>query len=265
MKNVIFGAFALAAIAGSASASVTEFNGGALQQRAQFTIGQSGSLPVTRVGPTVYSNITNFSGFTVSNGGATSITAANGTLSVADNINATSGGTIDTFTFSVANSNSVPVTARPRVRFYAADGVGGAPGTVLGGFSFNPITFTANNVALFTGSVAASNVVIPANFWASIFFDGSTASPAPTVAQLNLLGQGLFDPPTLGTSTDVDFLSTLTGGSNSLINNPTGAVRTAPFVGAVANYGWEFTVVPAPASASLLCLGGLLAARRRRA
>lgn len=241
-----------------------------LQKTNQFTIGVPAKGNSLRFDGSTYSNITNFTGFAINNGGAVSISSANGTKFLADDLNMTGGGgTLDEFTFSVANSNTVTVTARPRVRFYATDGAGGQPGTFLAGYSFNPIAFAPGVATFTTGPGLANPTIFPQNIWAAIFFDGSTAAPAPTTAQLNKLGVGTFDAPTIGTSADQDWLSSLTGGANSLVNNPVGATRTSPFAGApVANYGWEFSFLgatPAPGAAGLLGLGGLFAGRRRRA
>jgi PEP-CTERM motif len=208
----------------------------------------------------VYSNVTNFTGNGFINGGAT----AGITTLVADNLITTlPGAPLVGFTFSVANFDTVAFTARPRVRFYADDNAG-APGTLLAGFSFNPISFGAGSVGLFGTGVIAQFTTVPANgrIWAGITFDnvGATA----TNANLNNLGQGIFDPATIGSSAD-DFWQTTAAGSH-FNNAPAGSLLN--FNGTpIANYGWALTSsVPEPASMIAIGLGiaGLAAKRRRK-
>ena len=195
-----------------------------------------------------YSDINTFSGSAFSNGGAT-LTAGNTiTRMVADDI--TLAGTppyaVDGFTFSVANLNATIVSARPRVRFYYADGTGGAPGTYITGYSFNAISFAATTVGLYTATGLTFPSVTSSNIWAAITFDNNTGATGATLAQLNNLGQGLYTPPDIGTSTDELFRTTAAG--SFLVNNPAGTITASPFAGApVANFGWEITpVAPVP-------------------
>lgn len=193
------------------------------------------------------------------NGGA----VAGITNLVADDTTPTASGVLDEFSFGVANTDpSAAFSARPRIRIWAADGVGGAPGTLLGGFTFNPITFAANSLNLYTTGtgLASSNLVLPAgSIWWGLTFDnvGATA----TNAQLNLLGQILIDPPSIGSSNGA--LSWESSGPGSwFVSNPTGSnINAAP----VSNIAWEYSLVPEPAALSLLGLGGLMVLARRRA
>jgi hypothetical protein len=228
------------------------------------------ALPAAQAQVVIYDNSTNFNGFAYSNGGAT--TAAGNTLTrlVADSIQTTSVGapfSIDGFSFSVANQNAAAVTARPRVRFYLTDGTGGAPGTLVGGFTFNPISFTASGVTVYSTTIAPLNFATATGaFWAGITFDDAVATTGATAAQLNLLGQGIYGPPTVGSSADSFFTTTAAG--SFLGSNPAGTVTN--FGGApVANFGWKFTSPsPVPESGTLwMLLAGLpmlgLAMRRR--
>ena len=206
-----------------------------------------------------YSDITTYTGSGFVNDGAT--VAAPITRLVADDINAPAGGglSVTQFTFSVQNFDpTATFSARPRVRFYDNDGAGGGPGTLLTGFSFNPISF-APGISLFFTNLTAGQLVLPADgsFWVGMTFDnvGGTA----TVAQLNELGEGLFDPPTVGSSGDRDFVTTAAG--SFLASNPAGTIRTSPFGAAPnANYGWEFQFAPVPepsTGALVMVAGGL--------
>lgn len=206
----------------------------------------------------LYSDVTTFSGSGYINAGAATGNAI--TFLVADDISMTAAAAVNQFKFSVANFDpSASFSARPRVRFYADDNAG-APGTAIGGFSFNPITFSASSVNTYGAAIAP--LALPQKFWAGITFDnvGGTA----TVAQLNELGQGLFTPPDVGTSADLDFITS--GAGSNLVNNPAGSVRTSPFTANPnANYGWEFTVTPEPVSLSALAIALPFLARRRKA
>ena len=269
MTCKILGALALAALAGTATADVlcTDIHQTFSVPNDQILNGQFGA----RVGPgSIYSNIDNPSGFFVKQGAATSLTG--GTHVIADKVTTVGNlaplGASQTgltkFTFSMVNGNSVSVSCRPRIRFWAADGIGGAPGTALLGISFNPITMPANTSSGFfsdfsTFAWGGGFGAIGTNIWIGMLFDG--ASSSITLAQLNNMGILAYNAPGLGTSADQDFITT-TPGSN-FQNNPVGSQRTSPFLGApVANYYYE--LAPTPGSLAVLGLGGLVAARRRR-
>src|SRR5439155_23322453 len=77
-----------------------------------------------------YSDTATFSGGAFPNGGAQTLGANTVTRYVADDITVDPtmvGQSVTQFSFSVANLNGVPVTARPRVTFFAIDGPGNAP------------------------------------------------------------------------------------------------------------------------------------------
>ncbi len=212
-----------------------------------------------------YDNVSTFTGSAYSNGGATA--AAPITTLVADDISLLGSQpvSVSSFFFSVANLNPTAVSARPRIRMYLGDAAGSLPGTLVYAASFNPISFTAFS-ANFYG--ATSSFVVPANtiLWAGITFDnvGGTA----TVAQLNNLGQGLYNPPTVGSSQDVFFQTTTAGSFNQ--NTPPGSLFN---LGAnpVANFGWRFVgsaVTPEPGAVAMLMgfgVSGAALLRRRRA
>ena len=97
--------------------------------------------------------------------------------------------------------------------------------------------------------------------WAGEWFDNYGTSSTST--ELDALGVGLFDPPTVGSSIDEIFA---TGGPGFVDgNNPAGSLVS--FGGSpVANLGFTFNAVPEPGSIALGALGGLalLQARRSR-
>lgn len=217
----------------------------------------------------VYDNTTNFSGQAFSPAGAGLEGANTITRLSADRIALIPGGggqNATQWTFSVTNLNAVAVSARPRVRFWDDDGAGGAPGTLITGFSFAAISFPATSVQLFN-STAAFPLPADGTFWAGITFDNNSGATGATAAQLDLLGQGIFDPPTVGSSADDFFLTTALG--SNFISNPPGTIQN--FGGLpIANFAWQFQVaaIPEPTSMALMsvaAIGGLWRLRRKRA
>lgn len=192
---------------------------------------------------TVYSNTTTSTGQSFSPGGATTISGNGITRLIADRITldpSTTDFAITGFTFSVTNLGTNSVSARPRVRFYQTDGTGGAPGTLIAAFSFNAITFAPNSEILLN---AATSFTAPSTFWAGIVFDNNSGATGATLTDLNGLGQGIYNPPTIGSSTDQFFTTSSAGAFNS--NNPPGSLTS--FGGnPVANFGWQFRVADPP-------------------
>jgi hypothetical protein len=219
----------------------------------------------------VYSNTATQGAQAFQNGGAVNQSGNTITRYVADDITPIAGAagqSVTQFTLSVANLNTTPVTARPRIRFFLPDGPGQAPGTGLATLNFAPATFAGSSISLIvSGTLSPGQFVIPSSpfFWAGVVFDDNGGTTGATQAQLNLLGQGAFNPPTVGSSVDIFFLSTAAGVPG---DNPGGNLQN--FGGnPVANFGWQFQVAAVPEPGTLMLLVGpsaiaLLAHVRRR-
>ncbi|MCW3054622.1 MAG: hypothetical protein JWN14_3792 [Chthonomonadales bacterium] len=218
----------------------------------------------------IYNNLATFTGNGFTNGTATVQSGNDITKLVADDINFATGSTgaiVTQFTFTVANFNATTVSARPLVRFYTNGGTGGGPGTFLGGANFAPITFNAGSVGSFTAPLGSYFIVPTANsVWAALTFDDNNGATGATATQLNGLGQGIFNTPTVGSIQDAFFQSTADGSFAS--SNPAGSVFS--FGGSpVANFGWRFSAItPEPGSTALFVgmglSGGFVFKRRKR-
>ena len=263
--KTLFGAAILAAVAGVASADIA---GGNLEIVRSGPANQafSGSRSVTP-GAT-YSNVTNYTGFTVNNGGQGTFSGNTITAYLSDDIHMVAAQpTVTGFKFTMSYVSSAPldpaqISIRPRVRFHQTNGASGGPGSYITGFTFNPITIGKNQIFVVTGTTAA--FALPQNFWMGICFDNNANAAGAPATAMSKVGIGFFDPIDLGSSADKDFYSgaNVTGTAYN-VNNPGGTVRTSPFAGApLANYGWE--IIPSPSSLALLGMGGLIIGRRRR-
>jgi hypothetical protein len=270
VMRVLLKLLAVGALAGPVWADYTAGN---LHAVAHFDANQAGTLSFGNrdlIG--AYSNVTNFLGAALSQGPSENQAGNQITRLLADDITPMpgfEGQAVQEIVFSVANLNDVPVSVRARVRFWLSDGAGGVPGTYYQsgsppgaiGFTFNPFTFSPG-VTVLTGTVAGSGFTLPSGtFWAGVTFDNNVGGTGATPAQMDLFGQGIFDPPDAGTSADLAF-ETDAAGSFFNVGNPAGSPFN--FGGTpVANFGWAFNV-PEPASATLLVLVALLVRRRRR-
>jgi hypothetical protein len=215
----------------------------------------------------VYSNHTGTPAGAFPNGGAATQGTNTITLLVADDISPISaavGQSVTQFTFSAANQNPTPVTVRPRVQFFDTTGAGGAPGNLLLTLSFPQTTLVTGVSLLQSAPLTPGQFVLPSIFWAGVVFDDNNGATGITAAQLDNVGQAVFNPPTVGSSFDVAWQSTNPGIQG---NNQAGSgfnLRGTPPV----NFGWEFQVasVPEPGSFALvgLAVAGFAWHRRRR-
>jgi hypothetical protein len=224
---------------------------------------QAGFLPTAQADSVLYSNIATFTG----EGYAIQVSSTDalgtiGTALIADDLHtvAGSGGAaIDSITFSVANFGTTNTTAGIGLRFYSDDN--GLPGTLLGALNFNAIPFATGVTYPLTYSPGTTIFTLPTsgNIFAGEFFTNASA-PDTTADQLNELGAGLFNPPTIGTSDDSVFQSSATG-TSFLTNNPAGSLFN--FGGdPVANFGWSLSgtipaPVPEPSSLMLSVVAGM--------
>lgn len=199
-----------------------------------------------------YSDVTTFLGQGVLNGGAALVGANTITALVADDLTFTRGVPVNVvqYRFSVANANAAAVSFRPRIRFYANNA--GAPGTLIGGNTFNAVSVPAGNVTIFTAplNTATPFVMTTQTIWAGITFDNNSGATGATLAQLNNLGQGVYNPPDRGSSADSAFRTSAAG--DFLASNPAGASFNT--TGVVDNFGWE--LISAAPVAAQVSIGG---------
>ncbi len=231
------------AVTVQAQEAIIDQDGGRLQIVKEMPVGQQNNLSsqsVQTVDPNaIYSNVTTFLGSALQNGGSATASGNTITRLVADSLGlvGTPPFSVVGFTFSVANLNTVAVSARPRIRFYKNDNLAGGPGTYITGYSYSAISFNAGSAITLN---TTSTVTIPDNnVWAAITFDNNTGATGATIAQMDLLGQGLYGPVDRGSSTDGFYLTTAAGSFTT--SNPTAAFTY--FGGTTAaNFGWELRV-----------------------
>ena len=230
-----------------------EYQGGPLRTVAHFDIVDSSSVvkfvptQTNAAGDVYYSNISNPTGAVIAQGPAALVSGNGMTRLLADDIlTAVPGNSVIELTFSVANTNVVTVTARPRFRFWNANGTGGGPGTYLGtvGLTF-PSTPFPPGVTVTTGGIPTGVFPMPGSkFWVGMVLDNANGATGATLAQLGAMGQAVFDPPTRGSSPDIPFI-TNSAGSFLGTTNPAGS-RVSQTSGPKVSLAWKFADTPCP-------------------
>jgi len=185
-----------------------------------------------------YSNLATFQVFSLIHGGVASEGGNTSTLFVADDLTpdpAYAGMPITSIRFTVANYAPVPVTIRIRVLILEPDGPSGAPGSLIMGVIADGLTFPELALSVVVVQAPAGIFPMPGTlFWAGMSFDDHDGTFSVTPSQLSSLGQGYFDPPTIGSSGNQVFVSNTPFALDGQIFTRTGS---PPY-----NFGWEFNV-----------------------
>ncbi len=164
-------------------------------------------------------------------------------------------GTVDAVEFSVFNSGSSAgalANASFNISFFRA-----SDSSFIGGFNTNTVTFTGG---LAQGFFTTVNVTGLAGLGINLDTTDIIMTQS-VIAQTGSTRLGfVFGGPLLAgtTSPDSVYLDATTVGAPGFYTLTSGGLPT------VANAFYSITTVPTPASAALLGLGGLVAARRRR-
>lgn len=218
---------------------------------------------------TAYDNTGTFQGFNVVSSPAATQGSNTITGVLADDITfapGSAGRTVTAVTVAAANQNGTAVTVRPFLRFWNADGAGGGPGTYFspGGtpldVDLGPTTLgTSTN--LLRIELGAKSFPIPAagKLWVGLGFDNANGTTGASPNQMSNLGYNLYDPPTVGSSADTMFITSVQG-SWLGFNNPPGSMFDLGD-NIVANAGYKFEVSPVPEPVGMMVVGLAVAAR----
>jgi len=207
------------------------------------------------VGLTRFSNVDNFSGTGLPHGAAlvmddvvmiegpellreVTISVANFGESTLSSVDAAIVHAPDPEVDGPADNLDDAVTLSASLDLAALLGGGGLPAEGVA-----TITFT---------DLASQGVMLPESgsfdfMWAGLVFSNAAFTGA---GQISDVGQGVFDPPTVGISGNLGFLQGF--GLFDFGGDP------------IASFGLRFVVVPAPGGLGLVALGGIAVARRRR-
>lgn len=199
-------------------------------------------------------NINN-TGFYSANNGSSIASGARTTNLIADDIRVADGygglavSRVTATVYMPTYTNETLFQPQARMRFWAADGVDGGPGTFLSGLT--QIISLASNTRtdiVFTASNSSQPLfVLPTNgrFWAGITFDGGTTY---TDAQMNRPGLVIPTAAAVGSSTNQGFRAPGSGGNYLGVNNPSGTYFT--FNGLTTNFTWAVETFTAPTSST---------------
>ena len=244
MKNLV-AILTLTALAGVAAADIHDTG--------VITIDLAGNVINNDVNPAVDTEVYD-NWRAAAQGGASNLQALYraGGNEIADLLVMTAGGQLGSCGLNVGNSAAtgsglVLTGGTGTVRFYD-----GTSGTFINGFNFNlPVLNLAvggsSRISFADGALAAFNINLPQSVYMSVQY----TSVLGTVSLADVSHQ-IRNPINTGTSTD-GLIDVTTNTNITFGGNP------------LANGGLFVKLVPAPSSAALLGLGGLMAARRRRA
>lgn len=196
-----------------------------------------------------YSNVTN-GGASAYRPGPTGGTGTGSTYTLIDDLTFTlpSQMACQTIRLDIYNANTAAVTARALLRFWS-DSAGAIGNYYIDPVTTLPVGFVATltlpagpSHAIYTFNLGAGFTVSAGTttLWTGVQFDntGTTA----TAAEIEGLGQVLYDPPNVGSSGDYFYRTAATTDSFN-VNLPAGGYYW--FGGTpVANFGWEL-VFPA--------------------
>lgn len=193
----------------------------------------------------IYSNFDDFSGSAISHGSAFAH----------DDILPDAGGVVDEFFFTIANlGNDTYTGGTAVVSFNEFSGDNFDPiGDQIGAFSVNLSSFTLGPGGIqvvIVDQLADLGINLDAGvgIFAGVSFEGG--SFANNSGDLSDIGQGIFNPPAVGSS--VDYVHIEGSGGTSFGGNPN------------ANFGMQIVGIPAPGAAGLLAVLGVATRRRRR-
>jgi hypothetical protein len=98
------------------------------------------------------------------------------------------------------------------------------------------------------------------NFWAGYAFDNNNGTTGATLANLDSIGRPMYNPPTVGSSQDLAFITA--GVGDFAFSNPPGTMFSSGSV--PYSFRWTFQVVPEPTALMLTGFAGVIVAARRR-
>ncbi len=242
-------ALSVAALSGTAHAGLVAESVGQLQNAGTHSIDIHGNATGPRGATTVFTNLQ--SGFTAN------AAFSSGDLSAVFGAQVSTIGTgrLQDFSFTLFNSGAAGggalTSAQVAIDFYRV-----SDGSLIGGFNVNTGAINLN-----TGFYTTLNVNGLGDLGINIDTTDIivTQSVLSSVGAANRLGLVSASPVSIGSALPQLYIDAadVGGGAAGFYNITSGG---APIV---FNAGYQI-VVPAPASAGLLGLGGLLAARRRR-
>jgi hypothetical protein len=149
-------------------------------------------------------------------------------------------------TVRIQNPTANPIDVGMMIGVWAADGVGGGPGTLLDGTAYTNqiLSIPPGDV----GIIVYTNWPVPAgDFWMGYAFE--TFGASTTTSELNSLVFALGDAPTVGAST-----------SNALFGNQIGFIGSNPTIaGDAGNFlsqSIQIFVADAPEPSAMVLVGG---------